>query len=95
MGEKHLVALAAVLAMKPEILLLDEPGASLDGRARRRLTEILLRRGEGMLMVSHDLSMAVDLCERAVLLDEGRIVADGPAREILADSALLTAHGVK
>lgn len=94
-GEKRLVSLAAVLAMRPEVLLLDEPGANLDGRAARRLAEILADRTEGMILVSHDLAMAKKLCTRAVVLGEGRIVADGPAQKVFRNWRLLAAHGVR
>ena len=94
-GEKRLVSLAAVLAMRPDVLLLDEPGANLDRPALRRLTDIFAAREEGMIMVSHDLSMARKLCTRAVVLGNGRIVADGPAEKILRNWRLMVAHGVR
>ncbi|HUU23724.1 MAG TPA: ABC transporter ATP-binding protein [Phycisphaerae bacterium] len=93
-GQKRGAALATILSMRVKLLLLDEPGASLDVRSRRRLTEILRGRGEAILLATHDLEMVGELCERAVLLDEGRIVADGATSQILGDAALLREHGI-
>ncbi|HCT76674.1 MAG TPA: cobalt ABC transporter ATP-binding protein [Micromonosporaceae bacterium] len=92
LGQRRRVAVATVLAMNPELLVLDEPSSNLDPQARRELAEILLSLPVTMLMVTHDLPYALQLCERSVVLDEGRIVADGPTREILADSELLALH---
>ncbi len=88
-GEKRLVCLAAVLAMKPEILLMDEPSITLDPVHRRNLIEILNGMGETKLIASHDLDMIMETCERVMVISEGKICADGPAREILQDQALL------
>ena len=93
-GEKRLVALAAVLAMAPDVVLLDEPTGDLDARSRRHLVDALARGEEAMLLVTHDLKTVRTLCTRAVLLGEGRIVADRPAAELLADADLLSRHGV-
>lgn len=92
MGERRRVALAGVLAMEPEVLVLDEPSANLDPRARREFAEVVLGLGATVLMATHDLPYALQLCPRAVVLDAGRVVADGPTREILSDEALLGAH---
>jgi cobalt/nickel transport system ATP-binding protein len=92
-GQKRAAALATVLSMQVQILLLDEPGANLDGRSRRRLIEILEGRNEAMLLATHDLPLVHRLCTRVVLMDEGLIVADRPAAELLDDTALLAAHG--
>jgi cobalt/nickel transport system ATP-binding protein len=88
-GEKRLVALATVLSYDAEILVLDEPGAGLDPRNRRRLVALLREMGGTQLLATHDLDLAWDVCDRAILLNGGRVAADGPARDILADSALL------
>jgi cobalt/nickel transport system ATP-binding protein len=91
-GERRLVAIATVLAMEPEILVLDEPSANLDPAGRRELAEVLDRLAITMLMVTHDLPYALQLCRRAVVLNGGRIAADGPIREILADRELMAAN---
>ena len=91
-GQRRRVALATVLACEPEILVLDEPSANLDPVARRELAEVLLRLDRTMLMVTHDLPYALQLCPRSVVLDDGVVVADGPTRELLADAELLRAH---
>ena len=91
-GQRRRVALATVLACDPEILVLDEPSSNLDPVARRELAEVLLGLGRTMLMVTHDLPYALQLCPRSVILDDGVVVADGPTRELLADRDLLAAH---
>ncbi|MFI7680634.1 energy-coupling factor ABC transporter ATP-binding protein [Actinophytocola sp. NPDC049390] len=91
-GQRRRVALATVLACDPEILVLDEPSANLEPVARRELAEVLLSLGATMLMVTHDLPYALQLCPRSVLVDDGVVVADGPTRELLADAELLAAH---
>ncbi|MBM7775656.1 cobalt transport protein ATP-binding subunit [Actinokineospora baliensis] len=91
-GQRRRVALATVLACDPDILVLDEPSANLEPRARRELAEVLLSLGRTMLMVTHDLPYAAQLCPRAVLIDDGVIVADGRTRDLLADAALLAQH---
>jgi cobalt/nickel transport system permease protein len=91
-GQRRRVALASVLACDPEVLVLDEPSANLEPVARRELAELLLSLGRTMLMVTHDLPFALQICPRSVLVDDGVVVADGPTREILADAALLARH---
>ena len=95
LGQRRRVAIAAVLAMHPSLLVLDEPSANLDPRTRRELIETLDRVERTMLIVTHDLPLAARLCERAVLLSAGRIVADAPTHEILRDEDLLTAHDLE
>ncbi|GIG65294.1 energy-coupling factor ABC transporter ATP-binding protein [Phytomonospora endophytica] len=91
-GQRRRVAVATVLAMRPQILVMDEPSSNLDPAARRELAEILLGLDVTLLMVTHDLPYALQLCQRALILDAGRIVADGPARELLGDDELLARH---
>ena len=95
MGERRRVAIATVLAMRPHLLVLDEPSANLDPRARRDLLDVLETIERTMLVVTHDLPFAAELCERAVILSAGPFVADGPCREILADEQLLAAHDLE
>lgn len=91
-GQRRRVALATVLACDPEILVLDEPSSNLDPVARRELAEVLLDLDRTMLMVTHDLPYALQLCPRAVVIDDGVVVRDAPTREILADADFLRAH---
>jgi cobalt/nickel transport system ATP-binding protein len=91
-GQRRRVALATVLACEPEILVLDEPSTNLDPVARRELAEVLLGLEPTMLMVTHDLPYALQLCPRSVVLDDGVVVADGPTRDLLADADLLRRH---
>ncbi len=91
-GQRRRVALATVLACEPEILVLDEPSTNLDPVARRELAEVLLGLDTTMLMVTHDLPYALQLCPRSVVLDDGVVVADGPTRELLTDTDLLRRH---
>jgi cobalt/nickel transport system ATP-binding protein len=94
-GQKRRVAIATVLSMGTPLLALDEPSASLDPASRRGLIRLLAGLPNTMLVASHDLGLVRDLCSRIVLMDEGRIVADGPARDVLADGELLEAHGLE
>ena len=93
-GQKQNAALATILAMQVKILLLDEPGASLDLRSRRRLMTALTARGEAMIIATHDVEMIRSMCTRVIVLDEGQIVADGDVETILGDTDLLAAHGL-
>jgi cobalt/nickel transport system ATP-binding protein len=95
LGQRRRVAIATVLAMDPRLLVLDEPSASLDPRSRRELLEMLDRLDHTMLIVTHDLPFAAQLCERAVVLSGGRIVADGRCLDILRDEDLLAAHDLE
>jgi cobalt/nickel transport system ATP-binding protein len=94
-GEKKRIAIATVLSMKPDVLVLDEPSAGLDPRARRSLIELLRELPQTMLVATHDLPLVRDLLPRTVIMDNGQVVADGPTRRILADGALLAAHGLE
>jgi cobalt/nickel transport system ATP-binding protein len=95
MGERRRVAIAGVLAMEPELLVLDEPSANLDPRARRELLDVLAALDRTLLVVTHDLPFAAELCERAVILSGGRVAADGPCHELLADAELLARHDLE
>jgi cobalt/nickel transport system ATP-binding protein len=91
-GQRRRVAVATVLSMHPEILVLDEPSSNLDPAGRRELAEVLEQLPVTLLMVTHDLPYAMQLCPRSVVLDRGVIVADAGTRELLADPALLAEH---
>ena len=92
LGERRRAAIATVLAMTPDVLVLDEPGANLDPRARRELLAVLAGCRETLLVATHDLPFAAELCERTVVLADGRIAADGPTRDVLADAATLARY---
>lgn len=94
-GEKRAVAIATVLAMTPEVLVMDEPSSHLDPRGRRRLIELLRTFDHTKIIVSHDLELVVELCPRSILLDRGVIVADGPTVELFSNEALMLAHGLE
>jgi cobalt/nickel transport system ATP-binding protein len=94
-GEKKRIAIATVLSMNPEILVLDEPSAGLDPRARRTLINQLRELPQTMLVSTHDLRLVHELFPRTIIMDEGRIVADGPTEQLLNDEALLNAHGLE
>jgi len=91
-GERRRVALATVLAMEPDVLVLDEPSANLDPEGRERLAGTLRGLDQTIVMVTHDLPYALEVCDRALIMNAGRIVADGPIERILADRALLVAN---
>jgi cobalt/nickel transport system ATP-binding protein len=91
-GQRRRVAVATVLSMQPEILVLDEPSSNLDPASRRELAEILTDLDVTTLMVTHDLPYALELCDRSVILSGGTIVADGRTIDILTDADLMAAH---
>jgi cobalt/nickel transport system ATP-binding protein len=91
-GERRRAAVAGVLAMRPDVLVLDEPSAALDPAARRELADVLASLRLTTLLVTHDLPYALELCPRAVVLDNGIVVADGPTREVLSDEGFMRAH---
>lgn len=91
-GQRRRAALATVLACEPEILVLDEPSANLDPVARRELAETLARLPATMVIVTHDLPYAAQLCDRAIVLDQGVVVADDTTSAVLSDAEFLAAH---
>ena len=94
-GEKKRIAIATVLSMQPKILILDEPSAGLDPRARRTLINLLRDLPITMLVSTHDMKLVDELFPRTIVMDNGRIVADGRTKEILEDEKLLTEHGLE
>ena len=94
-GEKCMVAIAAVLAMLPQIVLYDEPSANLDLRARRRLINFLNSSHETIMISSHDLELIIEVCDRVIVLNQGRIAADGIPREIMQDKHLMESNGLE
>jgi len=94
-GEKKRIAIATVLSMNPQILILDEPSAGLDPRGRRTLINLLRDLPISMLVSTHDMRLVEELFPRTIVMDEGQIVADGPTRNILENEELLTAHGLE
>jgi cobalt/nickel transport system ATP-binding protein len=94
-GEKRRAALAGVLAMRPQVLLLDEPTMFLDPRGRRELARFLAEIPATRLIATHDLEFVAQTCERVMLLDAGRLIADAPAREVLANAEWMDAHGLE
>lgn len=94
-GQKKRVAIATVLAMEPEILVLDEPTAGLDPRGRRLLIDLLRALPRTMLVSTHDIRLVDELFPRMVVMDEGRVVADGATAALLADTPFLEAHGLE
>jgi cobalt/nickel transport system ATP-binding protein len=94
-GEQRRTALAGVLAMRPEIVLLDEPSAFLDPHGRRELVRLINDQRMTKLIAAHDLEFILATCQRALILDKGVLVADGPVRQLFADAALMEAHGLE
>ncbi len=94
-GEKKKIALATVLSMEPEILILDEPSSNLDPRARRHLIELLKNFNLTKIISGHDLELILEICPRVVLLDEGRVMVDGDVRKVLSNKLLMDSHGLE
>ena len=95
LGERRRVSLATVLAMEPAVLGMDEPTSNLDPRNRRHLIEVVSSLNATLIIATHDLELVLDVCSRTVLMDRGKIWADGPTRPMLANEQLLHAHGLE
>lgn len=94
-GEKKLASIATILSMTPDVILMDEPSVALDPKNRRNLIHVLNEFEHLKMIASHDLDFIMDTCNRVILLDKGRIIADGDAKEILTDKELLEAHSLE
>lgn len=94
-GERKRACLAGVLACRPSVLVLDEPTANLDPRGRRRFLELIASLPATKLIATHDLEMVLEICPRTILLNAGRVVADGPSRRLLDDEGLMEANGLE
>lgn len=92
-GEKRMVSIAGVLAMRPDLVIYDEPSANLGMRSRRRVINLLQASKQTILISSHDLELILEVCDRVVMLDSGQIVADGDPRQIMDDEELMETHG--
>ena len=91
-GEKRMAAIATILAMEPDAVLMDEPTSALDPYNRRIVINTIRALPQTRIITAHDLDMILDTCDRVILLSEGRVVADGPAKKLLSDRALLEKH---
>ena len=94
-GEKCMVAIASILAMKPQLILYDEPSANLDLKARRRLINFLKKSQEILIISSHDLEMILEVCDRIILLHQGKIIITGKPQEIMKNKALMENHNLE
>ena len=94
-GEKRAVAIAGVLALSPDVLVMDEPSSHLDPRGRRRLIEQLRSFEHTRIIATHDLELVVEVCARVMVLDDGRVVAEGPAADVLNNEEQMLAHGLE
>ena len=94
-GEKRRACLAGVLACEPKVLVFDEPTSDLDPRGRREFKALLREIHATKVIATHDLELAVELCPRTIILDKGEVIADGPTLKLLADEALMLAHGLE
>ena len=94
-GQKKRAALASVLSMEPAVLILDEPTSNLDPRAKREMTELVSGLDVTLVIATHDMDLAWAICDTALVLDEGRVVAHGPAQEIMSNEQLMVSHGLE
>lgn len=94
-GEKRCAAIASVLSMEPDILIMDEPTSALDPKVRRKIINLLNKFEHTKLITSHDLDMVLDTCKRVIVIKDGEIIADGPSEKILIDEGLLDSSGLE
>jgi len=94
-GQKSAVAIASVIAMAPDILVMDEPAANLDPKSRRSLIALLRTFRHTKIVASHDLDLILDVCDRCIVIRDGIVAADGPAAEILSDKCLLEENNLE
>ena len=94
-GQKSAVAIAAVMSMEPDILVMDEPAANLDPKSRRSLITLLKTFAHSKIIASHDLDLILDVCKRCIVIKDGAVVADGPSTEILANQTLLEENNLE
>jgi len=94
-GQKRAVAIASVMAMNPDILVMDEPASNLDPKSRRQLINLLKSFRHSKIIASHDLDMILDVCERCLIIKDGKVVADGPSKEILSNEKLLEENNLE
>lgn len=94
-GEKRMVSIASILTMKPEVIIYDEPTSNLDMRVRRSLITFINSGKETTIVSSHDLEFVLEICERVIILDRGKIVADGISHEVMDDKDLMLSHGLE
>jgi cobalt/nickel transport system ATP-binding protein len=94
-GQKRAAAIATVLSMSPKIITMDEPDSSLDPRSRDKLIELLLKLDQALVIATCNMDFVARLCTRAILIDEGKVIADGHAHVVLSDSVLMKSHGLE
>ena len=94
-GQKRSAAIATILSMSPKIITMDEPDTSLDPRSRKNLTALLKSLDQTLIIATCNMNFAAGLCQRAILIDKGAVIADGPARQIMTDSRLMESHGLE
>ena len=94
-GEKRAASIAVILAMEPDILVMDEPTAALDPRSRRRFISLIKEFSHTKIIASHDLDMVLELCERTIVLHQGNVIADGGSSQILSDISLMESCGLE
>ena len=94
-GQKRAAAIATILSMSPKIITMDEPDTSLDPRSRKNLTALLESLDQTLIIATCNMNFAAGLCQRAILIDKGAVIADGPAKQIMTDSHLMQSHGLE